>query len=140
MEWNGMEWKEKGMEASSPTISNALQNLLGDTSPLHFETACSYLNDGIEEAVIVEAIQRAHNKRKNWDYAKGIIANWLNRSIKTLDAVKQEDTDFAERSGGGGTNRQSAGAGSALSSRESAELAEAVARSASKWDSGIDVT
>lgn len=74
-------------------ISNAMQGILMDNNTSHIQEAQSYLEDGFEAAVICEAIQRTQNRRKRWDYTKGILAQWLPKGIRTMAQVAEEDAD-----------------------------------------------
>ncbi len=71
---------------------------LGNTNLTVIQEAISYLDDFPLE-VIKEALVRTARKQKKWDYARGILNNWLDEGLNTLEKLKAKDIDFKSRNG-----------------------------------------
>ena len=65
-------------------IQKVIIETLGNTNLTVIQETISYLKDFPLE-VIKEALVRTARKQKKWDYAKGILNNWLNEGIDTLE-------------------------------------------------------
>lgn len=92
---------EKGIDLLSNNDVEEIQKIiietLGNTNLTVIQEAISYLDDFPLE-VIKEALVRTARKQKKWDYAKGILNNWLNEGINTLEKIKAKDIDFKDKS------------------------------------------
>lgn len=66
---------------------------LGSTNLTVIQEAITYLDDFPIE-VIQEALTRTARKQKRWDYAKGILDNWLRDGLDTIDKIKASDLQF----------------------------------------------
>lgn len=100
---------KKNLSEGSGAVSAPLSHIktfydalgqLGDSNVSHAQEAASYLEDGMTEEVVFEAIKRARNKRGNWALAKGILSSWLQKGIKTLPEVIKDDEEFRDRKAG----------------------------------------
>lgn len=70
---------------------------LGSTNLTVLQEAITYLDEFSLE-VIKEALVRTARKQKKWDYAKGILNNWLNEKLDTLEKIEAKDLEFKEKS------------------------------------------
>ena len=60
----------------------------------------SYL-EHMDADTICEAITKAaENGKATWQYTKGILNNWKQKGVKTIENVKQEDANFKQRKTG----------------------------------------
>ena len=47
--------------------------------------------------LVIEAMKRALKQQKKWNYAEGILKNWANENVKTLQDVEALETEFNNR-------------------------------------------
>lgn len=53
----------------------------------------SYIQDGLEVGAILHSLDiSAKNKAKNFKYTKAILDNWMDKGLKTIDAINSEET------------------------------------------------
>ena len=77
-------------------------------SPSEVQKMQSYIDEGMEEALICEAIRRAREQGSpKVAYVSGILNNWKTSGIKTLTAAQIADEEFKKSKGGntGGKSR-----------------------------------
>ena len=56
-----------------------------------------FVNDGMEQPVVCEAIRRTRLQGKtNISYTKTILNDWLNRQVTTMDGVSRVDLEFEQ--------------------------------------------
>lgn len=98
---------------SSPVnIFARIQHLTPIPSPMDIHAIKEYLNDGMEDKLLVEAVSIAENElagkvpMEKWKYAKGIMRNWFNNGIKTFEEYLAHERERRERIESG-SNRQS---------------------------------
>ena len=64
-------------------------------TPYHYQELNSFIEDGIEENLILKAIDIAvGNGNRNYNYVRGIINNWLNSDLKTVKDVEVHEKRF----------------------------------------------
>ncbi len=75
-------------------VQKAIIETLSDTNLVHIEEAISFLEDFPPE-VILKALEIT-SKIKNpfWNYAKGILNNWLEKSISTVEEAESTINQF----------------------------------------------
>lgn len=67
-------------------------------SPFEIETLQSYVDDGIESAVITMALQEAiEADKKDMRYVKTILNRWLEHNLKTVEAVKADKRNWEDK-------------------------------------------
>ena len=72
------------------------QQNFGVLAPFVSEDLKHWVDDiGIE--LVVEAMSRAVKDQKGYKYATGIMKNWTNRNIRTMDDVKADDVAFQNK-------------------------------------------
>lgn len=66
------------------------------------DTLKSYEDDKLEPRLITLALQKAVDKNKrSLDYVKGILNNWLNDNIRTVEQAKAKEKEFIRSKAGG---------------------------------------
>ncbi|PFE42463.1 DNA replication protein [Bacillus cereus] len=103
------------------TISNSSKNPfsfyesnIGVLNPFMADSIDRWIKDTSEELVIA-AMERALKQQKKWNYAEGILKQWANKNIKTLNDVEAAEAEYQRNkgaknnaeSGGSNTNRYS---------------------------------
>lgn len=77
-------------------IQKIIIETLGNTNLTVIKEAISYLDD-LPLEVIKEALVRTARKQKKWDYAKGILNNWIDEHLDTLEKIKAKDLEFKSK-------------------------------------------
>lgn len=66
------------------------------------DTLKSYEDDKLEPRLITLALQKAVDKNKrSLDYVKGILNNWLNDNVRTVEQAKAKEKEFIRSKVGG---------------------------------------
>lgn len=52
------------------------------------ENVLYYLNKGLSDKLIIEAIKKAAFNNAGWNYVEGILKNWLNSGVTTAEQIK----------------------------------------------------
>jgi DnaD and phage-associated domain/phage replisome organizer, putative, N-terminal region len=87
-------------------------------TPIEVQILQSYIEDGIEEAAVVLALQEAvEASRKDMRYIKKILDRWLEDGIFTVAAVIADKRNFENRKKKGGQKDGSTGQDTGASSR-----------------------
>lgn len=100
--------KEPQEEPKKVNIFRRIQTIIPMPSPMDIQTIKSYLDEGMEDQLLVESINIAeselHNKGPSdkWRYAKGIMRNWYNDGIKTLHEFQEHERKRKESMNNGG--------------------------------------
>ena len=64
-------------------------------TPYHYQELVSYIEDGVDDNLIIRAIDIAVGSgNRNFNYIKGIINNWLSSNIKTLLEAEDHQRKF----------------------------------------------
>lgn len=77
-------------------VSNFFQNNFNNLNQ-HIKVDLKSWIEEIGSDLVLEAMKRAVEAEKNYNYAKGIMKSWKQNSIKNLKDVKEEDEVFAKR-------------------------------------------
>ena len=84
-------------QALSKIIKHYENTLKSFPAPATIPIIEHYL-DHMETDVVCEAITRAaENGKATWQYTKGILNNWKQKGVKTIENVKQEDANFKQK-------------------------------------------
>lgn len=100
--------KEPQEEPKKVNIFRRIQTIIPMPSPMDIQTIKSYLDEGMEDQLLVESINIAeselHNKGPSdkWRYAKGIMRNWYNDGIRTLHEFQEHERKRKESMNNGG--------------------------------------
>ncbi|WP_261797482.1 DnaD domain-containing protein [Bacillus sp. COPE52] len=101
-------------KVSSSNIFAFYENNFGILNPFVADSITQWANDTSEE-LVQAAMERALKQQKKWNYAEGILKQWANKNIKTLDDVEALEAEYQRNkgaknnaeSGGSNTNRYS---------------------------------
>lgn len=108
---------EKIEEKKNPlemTVFKKMQELIIMPSPIDIDTIRSYLEDGMENELLIEAVNISERELQGkkptdkWRYAKGIMRNWFNDGVKTISQYQENEKAREEmvRSGGDKQNNK----------------------------------
>jgi len=76
--------------SASAEIFNFYNNNFGLITNFEAESIGTFLDDGVEVALIIKAMQIAiENKVRNWGYVKKILQNKLDAGVKTIEQFNQ---------------------------------------------------
>ncbi|HFU7080336.1 TPA: DnaD domain protein [Bacillus cereus] len=88
---------------SSSSIFSFYENNFGILNSFIAESISQWVNDTSEE-LVQAAMERALKQQKKWNYAEGILKQWVNKNIRTLADVNAAETEFKNK-GEKGVNR-----------------------------------
>lgn len=71
---------------------------IGVLNPFMADGIDQWIKDTSEELVIA-AMERALKQQKKWNYAEGILKQWANKNIKTLDDVEALEAEYQRNKG-----------------------------------------
>ncbi|AOY77220.1 DnaD domain-containing protein [Clostridium formicaceticum] len=100
--------KPRKEELPKMNIYRKIQTLIPMPSPMDIESIKTYLDDGMEDQLLMEAIDISEKELQNkkpsdkWRYAKGIMRNWFNDGIKTLTQYQENEKRREEMMKSGG--------------------------------------
>ena len=79
-------------------IINFYNNNFGLITPHIAENIFSYLDDGLEEKLIIKSMEEAvNNNARRWNYVKAILDDCLNNNIHTLDQYLIKQKEFKNK-------------------------------------------
>ncbi|WP_088312247.1 DnaD domain-containing protein [Bacillus cereus] len=88
---------------SSSSIFFFYENNFGILNSFIAESIAQWVNDTSEE-LVQAAMERTLKQQKKWNYAEGILKQWVNKNIRTLDDVNAAEIEFKNK-GKKGANR-----------------------------------
>ncbi|KAB2398897.1 MULTISPECIES: DnaD domain-containing protein [Bacillus cereus group] len=88
---------------SSSSIFSFYENNFGILNSFIAESIAQWVNDTSEE-LVQAAMERALKQQKKWNYAEGILKQWVNKNIRTLADVNAAEMEFKNK-GKKGVNR-----------------------------------
>lgn len=94
-------------KVSSSNIFVFYENNFGILNPFVADSITQWVNDTSEE-LVQAAMERALKQQKKWNYAEGILKQWANKNIKTLNDVEALEADY-QRNKGAKNNAESSG-------------------------------
>ncbi|MGH0950028.1 DnaD domain-containing protein [Bacillus mycoides] len=83
---------------SSSSIFNFYENNFGILNSFIAESISQWVNDTSEE-LVQAAMERALKQQKKWNYAEGILKQWINNNVKTLKDVDALETEYQRNKG-----------------------------------------
>jgi DnaD/phage-associated family protein len=89
------EQQQQQEEQSSLSVADFYQKNFGVINPFIGECIVQWVQD-LNEELVIEAMKRALAQQKKWKYAEGILKNWANRNIKSLNDVQALDLEFTK--------------------------------------------
>ncbi|MBV6678402.1 DnaD domain-containing protein [Bacillus thuringiensis] len=78
---------------SSSSIFSFYENNFGILNSFIAESISQWVNDTSEE-LVQAAMERALKQQKKWNYAEGILKQWVNKNIRTLADVNAAEEEF----------------------------------------------
>lgn len=96
-----LKWRPKTVQKAEkqPDKPNQFANIFGQEfgrpmSPTEYQKLNSYIDDGLQDEMVSEAIKRARvSGVVNVKYVEGILNNWLTAGIKTMTQVEVADQE-----------------------------------------------
>lgn len=83
---------------SSSSIFYFYENNFGILNSFIAENISQWINDTNEE-LVQAAMERALKQQKKWNYAEGILKQWINHNVKTLKDVDALETEYQRNKG-----------------------------------------
>ncbi|MBJ8063392.1 DnaD domain-containing protein [Bacillus cereus group sp. N15] len=83
---------------SSSSIFSFYENNFGILNSFISENISQWINDTNEE-LVQAAMERALKQQKKWNYAEGILKQWINNNVKTLKDVDALETEYQRNKG-----------------------------------------
>ncbi|MDR4147899.1 DnaD domain protein [Bacillus thuringiensis] len=81
---------------SSSSIFSFYENNFGILNSFIAESISQWVNDTSEE-LVQAAMERALKQQKKWNYAEGILKQWVNKNIRTLADVNAAEEEFKNK-------------------------------------------
>lgn len=81
---------------SSSSIFSFYENNFGTLNSFIAESISQWVSDTSEE-LVQAAMERALKQQKKWNYAEGILKQWVNKNIRTLADVNAAETEFKNK-------------------------------------------
>ncbi|CAH2465073.1 DnaD domain-containing protein [Bacillus mycoides] len=81
---------------SSSNVFSFYENNFGILNPFVADSITQWANDTSEE-LVQAAMERALKQQKKWNYAEGILKQWVNKNIRTLADVHSAETEFKNK-------------------------------------------
>ncbi|MCT4573532.1 DnaD domain protein, partial [Bacillus thuringiensis] len=78
---------------SSSSIFSFYENNFGILNSFIAESISQWVNDTSEE-LVQAAMERALKQQKKWNYAEGILKQWVNKNIRTLADVNAAEEEY----------------------------------------------
>ncbi|PGB81408.1 DNA replication protein DnaD [Bacillus toyonensis] len=83
---------------SSSSIFSFYENNFGILNSFIAENISQWIN-GTNEELVQAAMERALKQQKKWNYAEGILKQWINNNVKTLKDVDALETEYQRNKG-----------------------------------------
>ena len=91
---------------SSSSIFSFYENNFGILNSFIGESISQWVND-TSEKLVQAAMERALKQQKKWNYAEGILKQWVNKNIRTLADVNAAEIEFKNKGKKGEKNNAS---------------------------------
>ncbi|HDR8145080.1 TPA: DnaD domain protein [Bacillus cereus] len=91
---------------SNSSIFSFYENNFGILNTFIAESISQWVNDTSEE-LVQAAMERALKQQKKWNYAEGILKQWVNKNIRTLADVNAAEIEFKNKGRKGEKNNAS---------------------------------
>lgn len=90
----------------SSSIFSFYENNFGILNSFIAESISQWVNDTSEE-LVQAAMERTLKQQKKWNYAEGILKQWVNKNIRTLADVNAAEIEFKNKGKKGEKNNAS---------------------------------
>ena len=81
---------------SSSSIFSFYESNFGILNSFIAESISQWVNDTSEE-LVQATMERALKQQKKWNYAEGILKQWVNKNIRTLAGVNAAEIEFKNK-------------------------------------------
>ncbi|TKJ08957.1 DnaD domain protein, partial [Bacillus cereus] len=98
--------KQNTNKQSSSSIFSFYENNFGILNSFIAESISQWVDDTSEE-LVQAAMERALKHQKKWNYAEGILKQWVNKNIRTLADVNAAEIEFKNKGKKGEKNNAS---------------------------------
>lgn len=85
-------------ENVSSSIFSFYENNFGILNSFIAESISQWINDTSEE-LVQAAMERTLKQQKKWNYAEGILKQWINNNVKTLKDVEALEVEYQRNKG-----------------------------------------
>ncbi|HGF6575959.1 TPA: DnaD domain-containing protein [Bacillus cereus] len=85
-------------ENVSSSIFSFYENNFGILNSFIAESISQWINDTSEE-LVQAAMERTLKQQKKWNYAEGILKQWINNNVKTLKDVEALEAEYQRNKG-----------------------------------------
>ncbi|MED4359451.1 DnaD domain-containing protein [Geobacillus stearothermophilus] len=69
------------------------QENFGPMSPFIAECITKWVEDTSDE-IVIEAMKRALKQQKKWNYAEGILQDWMQNNLRTIEDIEAYEREF----------------------------------------------
>jgi len=98
---NNNKYNKDNKENNISVDDNLIQyyeTYIGTLNSTTFTTIQSYIEDGMTEELIKQAIDVAVNAGvRKWNYIKKVLNNWYEANIKTIEDLKREESNYKNK-------------------------------------------
>lgn len=102
--------------SSSKNPFSFYESNIGILNPFMSDSIDQWIKDTSEELVIA-AMERALKKQAKWNYAEGILKQWANKNVKTLNDVEALEAEYQRNKGAKNNAESSTGNSSRYSQK-----------------------
>ncbi|MBF7155737.1 DnaD domain protein [Bacillus albus] len=85
--------------SSSKNPFSFYENNIGMLNPFMADSIEQWIKDTSEE-IVIAAMERALKQQKKWKYAEGILKQWTNNNVKTIQDVEASEAEYKNRNKG----------------------------------------
>jgi DnaD/phage-associated family protein len=72
------------------------QENFGVISPFISDSIQNWIND-VGEEIVIEAMKRALKQHKKWNYAEGILQDWVRNNVRTLSDIEAYEAEWKRK-------------------------------------------
>jgi DnaD/phage-associated family protein len=95
---SGEKEKEKQKEKIVVVVNpfSFYQENFGVISPFISDSIQNWIND-VGEEIVIEAMKRALKQHKKWNYAEGILQDWVRNNVRTLSDIEAYEAEWKRK-------------------------------------------
>lgn len=110
-EKNGKEYISTAAESQLVWYDKFIRSFNRNPNSIQAEDVGKFLDDGVEEELIIFAFEKAAMKNASYNYAQTILREWVRKGIRTIEQGKEEAKNFGLIKGGkqGGQDGRNSG-------------------------------
>jgi DnaD/phage-associated family protein len=94
----GQKEKQKEKEKIVVVVNpfSFYQENFGVISPFISDSIQNWIND-VGEEIVIEAMKRALKQHKKWNYAEGILQDWVRNNVRTLSDIEAYEAEWKRK-------------------------------------------